>query len=148
MKSQQRGIGGAFDRWRGDANLNCAVGQLRDRGFSGREERRRPKAGSRAGVSTPPTRDWRRSSRGDERLASGSRAQVAGHIREVGRWYDRPAERKLDLLDRHVVEQRSGALADHAVRDVERLGCGATREGGEQVLTAEETQRQLISLPR
>ena len=55
-------------------------------------------------VSIPQRRDWRRSSRGDERLAFGSRAQVAGHIGEIGRWYDQPAERKLDLLDRHVVE--------------------------------------------
>ena len=36
--------------------------------------------------------------------------------------------------------RRSGALADHAVRDVERLGCGATRESGEQILAAEEAR--------
>src|ERR671910_1415154 len=105
-----------------------------------REEPPIPKARCRARVSPPQTRDWDRSSRRDERLAFGSRAEVASHVREVGRWHDRTAERNLDLLDRHVVEQGSGALADHAVRDVEGLGCGAMPKGGKQILTAEKTR--------
>ena len=34
-ESQKRGVGGAIHRWRDDANLESAIGQLCDRGFAG-----------------------------------------------------------------------------------------------------------------